>query len=263
MIRIILGFHRFRCPVAHGLVQPFRVPPRDPPERRQLQALQIMEGPAPPDEPGLARGVGGFGHGVVVGVADRAGRRQHAIFHHPGGVHRAGVLHAMIAVADETVGPAMRRGPGDRLLQRLQGQLLRVHGRGARPAHDPPGEHVGDECGIREAPVGHAHVGDVGHVQPVRRLGLELAVHQVGPAARALRGLGGDGRLSTPDALYAEPAHDVHHLVAAHFPGIPALADELMPHLAVSVYGGELADMDAHDVAGQRLMARPHAADGP
>ena len=32
----------------------------------------------------------------------------------------------MIAVADETVGPAMRRGPRDRLLQRLQGQLLRV-----------------------------------------------------------------------------------------------------------------------------------------
>ena len=260
---IILGFHRFRCPVAHGLVQPFRVPPRDPPERRQLEVLQIMQGLAPPDELGLVRAVDGFGHGVVVGVADRAGRRQHAIFHHPGGVHRAGVLHAMIAVVDETVGPAMRRGPGDRLLQRLQGQLLRVHGGGARPAHDPPGEHVGDECGIREAPVGHAHVGDVGHVQPVRRLGLELAVHQVGPAARALRGLGGDGRLSTPDALYAEPAHDVHHLVAAHFPGIPALADELMPHLAVSVHGGELAGMDVHDVAGQRLMARPHAADGP
>ncbi len=67
----------------------------------------------------------------------------------------------LIAVADETVGPAMRRGPGDRLLQRLQGQLLRVHGGDARPAHDPPDEHVGDECGIREAPVGHAHVGDV------------------------------------------------------------------------------------------------------
>ena len=30
MIRIILGFHRFRCPVAHGLVQPFRVPATRP-----------------------------------------------------------------------------------------------------------------------------------------------------------------------------------------------------------------------------------------
>ena len=99
----------------------------------------------------------------------------------------------MIAVAGEAVGPAARRGPRDRLLQRLQGRLLRVHGGGARPAHDPPGEHAGDGCGIRGAPVGHAPVGDAGHVRPVRRLGLELAVHQVGPAARALRGLGGDG----------------------------------------------------------------------
>ena len=149
-----------------------------------------MEGPAPPDELGLVRAVGGFGHGVVVGVADRAGRRQHAIFHHPGGAHRADVPHAMIAAShDETVGPVMRRGPRDRLLQRLQGQLLRVHDGGARPAHDPPGEHVGDERGIHEAPIGHAHVGDVGHVQPVRRLGLELTVQP----GRALRGLGGDG----------------------------------------------------------------------
>ena len=43
-----------------------------------------MEGLAPPDETGPVRAVGGFGHGVVAGVADRAGRRQHAVFHHPG-----------------------------------------------------------------------------------------------------------------------------------------------------------------------------------
>lgn len=250
MIRIILGFHRFRCPVAQGLVQPFRVPPRDPPERRQLQVLQIMEGPAQPDELGLVRAVGGFRHGVVVGVADSADRRQHAIFHHPGGAHRAD-------------GPAMQRGPRDRLLQRLQGQLLRVHGGGARPAHDPPGEHVGDERGIREAPIGHAHVGDVGHVQPVRRLGLELAVHQVGLAARARRGLGGDGRLPRLTPRMPSPRMMFITWSRPTFPGISALADELMPHLAVSVHGGELAGMDVHDVAGQRLVARPHAADGP
>lgn len=62
-----------------------------------------MEGLAPPDELGLVRAVGGFGHGVVVGVADRAGRRRHAIFHHPGGVHRAGVLHAMIGIKPMSV----------------------------------------------------------------------------------------------------------------------------------------------------------------
>lgn len=43
----------------------FESPPRDPPERRRPQILQIMEGLAPPDELGLVRAVGGFGHGVV------------------------------------------------------------------------------------------------------------------------------------------------------------------------------------------------------
>ena len=76
-------------------------------------------------------------------------------------------------------------------------------------------------------------------------------------------GLVATGRLSTPDAPHAEPAHDVHHLVAARFPGIPTLADEPMPHLAASIHGGGPAGMDVHDVAGRRLVARPHAADGP
>ena len=108
---IILGFHRFGCPVAQGPVQALRVPPRDPPERRQFQVLQIMEGLAPPYQLGLVRAVGAFGHGVVVRVADGAGRRQHPIFHGPGGVHRAGALRAMVAVVDKTIRAAAGRGP--------------------------------------------------------------------------------------------------------------------------------------------------------
>ena len=108
---IILGFHRFGCPVAQGPVQALRVPPRDPPERRQFQIIDIQEWLAPPDELGLVRAVGAFGHGVVVRVADGAGRRQHPIFHNPGGVHRAGALRAMVAVVDKTIRAAMGRGP--------------------------------------------------------------------------------------------------------------------------------------------------------
>ena len=37
-----LGFGPFRCPVAQGPVQTLRVPPRDPPERRQFQVPQIV-----------------------------------------------------------------------------------------------------------------------------------------------------------------------------------------------------------------------------
>ena len=100
---------------------------------------------------------------------------------------KADVPDPMVATVHEPVGAAMVRGPGDGLLQRLQRQVLGAHGGGARPAHDPAGEHVGGERRVAETPVGHAHVGDVGHVRPVGRLGPEPAFHQVGPAAGSLR----------------------------------------------------------------------------
>ena len=263
MVCIILGFHRLRRPVAQGLVQALRVPPRDPPERRQLQLVQIPEGPVPPDELGLVRAVDALGHGVVVRVADRAGRRQHAILLDARGVDGADVLRPVVAVTDEPLGATVRRGPGDSLLQRLQGQFPGVHGRGARPADDPPGEHVGDERRVAERAIGHAHVGDVGHVQTVGSLRLEPAFHEVGPAARALRRPGGDGRPAAAHAPDAELAHDAQHLVAADLLRIPALGDQLDVRLAVPVHGHEGIRVDLRDVAGQRLMPRPHAAGRP
>ena len=232
-------------------------------ERRQLQVAHVPERLAPPDQLGLVRAVGGLGHGVVVGVADRAGRGQHPVLAHARGVHRADVLGAVVGVVDEPPGAAVPRGPGDRLLQRLQGQLLGVHAGGARPSHDAAGEYVGDERSVAEPPVRHAHVGDVGHVQPVRRHGSEPALHEVGPAARALRRPGGRRRPAAPDALYAELAHDVHHLVAADLGRIPPLGEQLGMDLPVSVHGHEEIRMDPEDVPGQRLVARLHAAGRP
>ena len=244
---MVLGFHRFGCPVAQGLVQALRVPPRDPPERRQFQIIDIREWLAPPDELGLVRAVGAFGHGVVVRVADRAGRGQHAVFLDPAGVGGAGVLRAMVAVMHEPVGAVMRRGPGDGLFQRLQRQLLGAHGGGARPAHDATGEHAGGERRAAERAVRHAHVGDVGHVQPVRRTGLELAFHQVRPSARALGGPGRHRGSAAAHAPDAEPAHDVHHLVAADLRGVLALGDQLGVRLPVPVHGHEEIRMHRHD----------------
>ena len=111
MVCIILGFGPFRCPVAQGLVQTLRVPATRPPERRQFQVPQILEGLASPDELGLVRAVGALGHGVVVRVADRAGRGKHAEFPDPGDVHEADALRAMVGMVHETVRAAMRGGP--------------------------------------------------------------------------------------------------------------------------------------------------------
>lgn len=92
---IILGFDLFRCPVAQRLVKALRVPPRDSPERRQFQLGQVGEWLAPSDELGPVRAVDGFGHGVAVRVADRAGRGKHPEFPDPGGVHKADVLRGL------------------------------------------------------------------------------------------------------------------------------------------------------------------------
>ena len=86
-----------------------------------------------------------------------------------------------------------------------------VHGGGVRPAGDHAGEHVGGERRVAERAVGHAHVGDVGHVRPVRRLRLEPAFHEVGPAAHTPRRSGGDGRPAAAHAADSRFPHDVRH----------------------------------------------------
>lgn len=137
-----------------------------------------------------------------------------------------------------------------------------VHGGGARPADDPAGEHVGGERRVAERAVGHAHVGDAGHMRPVRRLRLELAFHEAGPAARALRRSGGDGRPAAAHAADSRFPHDVRHLAAADPGRIPAPRRRLGVRLAVPVHGHEKIGMDSEDVAGRRLAPGGHAADG-
>ena len=100
-------------------------------------------------------------------------------------------------------------------------------------------------------------------MQPARRLRLEPAFHEVGPAARAPRRFGGDGRPAAAHAADSRFPHDVHHLAAADLGRIPAPRQQLGVRLAVPVHGHEEIGMDLEDVAGQRLVPGGHAADGP
>lgn len=99
-------------------------------------------------------------------------------------------------------------------------------------------------------------------MQPVRRRRLELPFHQIRSSARVLRRFRRHRRPAASDALNAELSHDVHHLVASDFGRIPALGDQPGMHLPVPVHGHEEIRVDLGDVARQRLVARPHAADG-
>ena len=100
-------------------------------------------------------------------------------------------------------------------------------------------------------------------MRPVRRLRLEPAFHEVGPAARAPRRFGGDGRPAAAHAADSRFPHDVHHLVAADLGRIPAPRQQPGVRLAVPVHGHEGIGMDLEDVAGRRLVPGGHAADGP
>ena len=86
---------------------------------------------------------------------------------------------------------------------------------GHRPAHDPAAEHVEDDGQVQESRQGR-HVGDVSHPQPVRGVGVELALHQV----RHRAGLGvaacGARPLAPAHAGQARLAHHPSHPLAAH-----------------------------------------------
>lgn len=92
-------------------MQSFRVVPRDEPHGRVFQLADRPVRPVDPNQLALVRVVRAFGQRVVVGVADRAGRRQHPVLHHPGGADGADVPHAMIGMVHETVRATVRGGP--------------------------------------------------------------------------------------------------------------------------------------------------------
>ena len=90
-----------------------------------------------------------------------------------------------------------------------------------------------------------------------------FAPRQVEPAARPPGGDGGDRPAAAPNAPQTEFAHDAGDLVSAGLQGIPALVEQLTPHLAVPVHAHELVPVDRRDVTRQCLAARRHAAERP
>ena len=244
-------------------MQSFRVVPRDEPHGRVFQLADRPVRPVDPNQLALVRVVRAFGQRVVVGVADRAGRRQHPVFLHARGIHQAYILRAVAGMVHAPLRPAVGARPRDGLFRRLQRQLPGAHRGGDGPADNSSGVCVGDERRVRERAVRQPHVGDVGDVQPVRRAGGELAPRQVEPAARPPSGDGGDRPAAAPNAPQTEFAHDAGDLVSAGLQGIPALVEQLTPHLAVPVHAHELVPVDRRDVTRQCLAARRHAAERP
>ena len=147
---------------------------------------------------------------MAVRVAGRAGRGRHAGFPDPGGVHEADAPRAMAGTAHETVRAAMRGGP---MIPPVPAPAAPpgVHGGGARPAGEPAGEHVG---GLAVQPKRPLAMRTQAMPATCGRSGRPASNHQTGeagPAARAPRRSGGDGRPTAAHAADSRFPHDVHH----------------------------------------------------
>lgn len=119
-----------------------------------------------------------LGHGVVVGVADRAHRGSHARLLAAAAEGQRRVLRSLVRVMDHVAGPALCHGH----LQSVQNQLrTQVIGHGS--ADDPAAEGVKHDAEVEEARSSR-HVGDIRYPEPVRGSGGKVTVDQVGSRAR-------------------------------------------------------------------------------
>ena len=115
-----------------------------------------------------------FSHGVVVGVSDGAHRGSDAGFFVSTAESQRRVLAALVGVVDHIFRLTLSDSHIECAHDQLGPQMV-LHG----PSHDPAAEHVEQDGQVQE-PAHCRHIGDVRHPEPVGRLGLEVAVHEVG-----------------------------------------------------------------------------------
>jgi len=138
---------------------------------------------------------------IVVAVADAADRGLDAGIRKPFGIADRDILHAAIAVVDETAfvhgTPVVKR-----LLERIQDEVRPCRTRHA-PADDAPGERIDHEGDVDEAGPGR----DVGEVRYPEHVRLRCPELPVDPVERTWRRWIAD---RGPDSLAANGAFDPH-----------------------------------------------------
>jgi hypothetical protein len=210
-------------------VQAVGVEPGDPLDDRELQL-----GSGAPDAVGDQLGLEGvdeaLGHRVVVGVADGADRREHAVVVEDVVKRVAGVLAAGVGVMHEpqvSAGLAARQGHP----QGVEGKVG-AHVVGELPADDAAAVGVDDEAEEHDA-FPAAQIREVGQPQRVGPDRGEVALDEIGAARRPrIRGCCAP-RLAT--ALGALDARLAHQALDAVTTGALAGAAECQPHLAIPV----------------------------
>jgi len=194
---------------------------------------------------------------IVVGVADRADRRENAVIIQDLGVVIAQVLRPVVGVLNQREVRAKLPGP-ERHPQRVEHEIG-AHVRRELPTDDLAAEHVDHEAEEQPA-FSAAQVGEIADPQPVWRDRREVAVDQV----RALLGAGiGDRGAPRPTAPLGAPepvlAHQALHLTARDGLASPP---KRLSHLSVAV-GLEVVFVGLADHAEQPLILDAPLAAGP
>src|SRR5208283_4961378 len=148
------------------------IPPLDELEHHLLSLLMGSHS-YPVDELALKGGKEGLAHGVVIRVADTSHRRLHTCLSAPIAEGDRGILAAVVGMMDHcprlTLTNGHLQGRHDQLCPQMPSE---------GPSHYPTAPGIQDHGEVQE-PCPGRHVGDVGHPEPIRALGTEVALDQI------------------------------------------------------------------------------------
>ena len=182
--------------------------------------------------------------GIIETVANSTHGRSDASFSTALPERKRGVLAALIGMMNNALWTALP----DCHRQRIEHQLgAQVSGHG--PTHHPAAPGVQDHCQIQPAGPG-SDIGNVGHPEFVRAVGVEVALDQVGGGAGICLPQGGAITLASADALDFSPSHQPCHPFTTHVN--PFLGQFGMDtRCAIGAFG---ASVDFFDPLGQGLI---------
>src|SRR2546428_721922 len=203
----------------------------------------------------LETGEEALGHRVVIGRADLAHRGGDPRLAAAVAEGEAGVLRSVIGVVDES---GLGTATSDRHLERC-GDDLGLQGSAHRPADDAAGAGVDDHREIEE-PFVAPDVRDVGHPEPVRTRGGEVAADQVGDHRGDLAADRGPRPSPAMRAVQAQLAHQAGDALAADADALGQAELGVDPRRTVRA---ATVLMDLADDRGEHLVAKSPLALGP
>ena len=111
---------------------------------------------------------------------------------------------------DDTMGTPARQGHVQRVEHQFGTKMI-----GHRPSHDAPAEHI-EHDGQIQKPLPGRHVGDIGHPETIRHIGVKLALDAVRRGTTTPIHCGGARAPASAHPGQARLTHQARHSLTAH-----------------------------------------------